>query len=246
MSVTTVDPDTLPPEPVYEDAVDLLPEGESQITLNEGIVSFAISEDGTLRLARAAESSIAWPSVKITANKEIDLSETPFLHLSIAMDGGYANGFLHYTTASGETGSIQLSQLVNGVVNDFTSGIDCYVDLAEYLGTAENITITDYTLSVYGNVGDAITWKAFAAAKNITEEPTATTTEAPAATTTASETSSVVDEGDDATTVTTSATQQDSPQTGDTGSVYLLLAAIVAALTAIVTIGVASRKGTAC
>ncbi len=165
LSVTAVDPATLPPEPVYEHAVSLMPETAKDIAPAHGTVDTTFHDDGTFTLARAAESDIAWPSVRVEVNKEVDLSQTPLLFLRVTMEKGAANGHLYYTAASGESGSIQLSQLVGGTVNDFTSELKTYVNLAEALGTDETITVDHLTLSVYGNVGDAITWKEIAAAR---------------------------------------------------------------------------------
>ena len=169
LSVTAPDPATLPSEPVYEHAVGLLPETEDSVELAEGVADWTLHDDGTLTLARASQSNIAWPSVRLTLDKEVDLAQTPLLFLRVNMDGGCANGYLYYTTASGKSGTVHLSDLVYGTVNDFTSDIKTYVDLASYLGTDEVITVTYLTLSVYGNVGDAITWKEIAAARLVEE-----------------------------------------------------------------------------
>jgi hypothetical protein len=127
-------------------------------------------EDGSFTLFRDAKSSIAWPSVKVAVDKEIDLAATPLLHLEVEMEKGCANGHLYYTRADGSTGSVQLSKLVHGTEYDMTDDTDAYVDLAAYLGTEEVITVNYLTLSVYGNVGDAITWKSIEAAKLIPVE----------------------------------------------------------------------------
>lgn len=169
LSVTAPDPATLPSEPVYEHAVSLMPETEKDIGLAEGTVDTTFHEDGTFTLARAAESSIAWPSVRVEVGKEVDLAQTPLLFLRVNMNKGCANGFLYYTTASGTSGSVHLSDLVYGTVNDFTTDVKTYVDLAAYLQTDEVITVDYLTLSVYGNVGDSITWKEIAAARLVEE-----------------------------------------------------------------------------
>ena len=39
------------------------------------------------------------------------------------------------------------------------------------LGTTETVTITKITLSVYGNRGDAVTWKTLAMAKEVVDTP---------------------------------------------------------------------------
>ena len=112
----------------------------------------------------------AWPSVRLNVGGEINLAETPLLHLEVLMNKGCANGYLYYTLADGTGGNVQLSQLVSGTVNDFTADMDVYVNLAEYLGTEETITVNYLTLSVYGEVGDSITWKHIRAAKLIPVE----------------------------------------------------------------------------
>lgn len=169
LSVTAPDPATLPSEPVYDHAVSLMPETEKDIGLAEGTVDMTFHEDGTFTLARAAESSIAWPSVRVEVDKQIDLAKTPLLYLRVNMNKGCANGYLYYTTAAGESKSVHLSDLVYGTVNDFTTDVKTYVDLAAYLQTDEVITVNYLTLSVYGNVGDAITWKEIAAARLVEE-----------------------------------------------------------------------------
>lgn len=170
LEVTAVDPATLPPLPTYEYGESLLPESADQITPAQGVAGVEYHGDGTFTLSRDASSALAWPSVKVTVGKEIDLSATPLLHLEVDMNKGCANGHLYYTKADGSKGNVQLSMLVNGVVNDFTDDMDVYVDLAAYLGTDEVITVDYLTLSVYGNVGDALTWKAIEGAKLIPVE----------------------------------------------------------------------------
>ena len=170
LEVTAVDPATLPPLPTYEYGADLMPDSADKITPAGGIAGVEYHEDGRFTLSRDAASSIAWPSVKVAVDKEIDLAATPLLHLEVFMNKGCANGHLYYTRADGSTGSVQLSQLVSGTVNDMTADTDIYVDLAAYLGTEEVITVNYLTLSVYGNVGDSITWKSIEAAKLIPVE----------------------------------------------------------------------------
>ncbi len=170
LSVTTTDGSEVPYEPTYKDVDSLLPTATSQIAQNNGVVDYTINTDGSLTIARAQTSEIAWPSINVTVNKTIDLSETPYLHLAFTPDRGSANGHLYYTNAYGTSGFIQLSQLVNGDVNDFTTAIDEYVDLAKALGTTGVITLNYYELSVYGGYGDALTWTTIATAKDATDE----------------------------------------------------------------------------
>lgn len=159
LEVTAVDPSELPPEPVYEYGETLMPDSAEKITAAQGVAGVEYHEDGAFTLTRDEKSSIAWPSVRVEVGKEIDLAKTPLLFLRVNMDGGAANGHLYYTTSSGVSGSVQLSQLVNGTVNDFSSDIKVYADLAAHLGTDEVITVQYLTLSVYGGIGDSILWK---------------------------------------------------------------------------------------
>lgn len=170
LEVTAVDPATLPPLPTYEYGADLMPDSADKITPAQGVAGVEYHEDGSFTLSRDAQSSIAWPSVKVAVDKEIDLAATPLLHLEVFMNKGCANGHLYYTLADGSTGNVQISQLVNGTVNDLTSDTELYVDLAAYFGSEEVIKVNYLTLSVYGGVGDSITWKSIEAAKLIPVE----------------------------------------------------------------------------
>ena len=127
-------------------------------------------ENGSFTLSRDAKSAIAWPSVRVAVDRQIDLAATPLLHLEVEMAKGCANGYLYYTLANGSSGNVQLSKLVHGTEYDMTDDTDAYVDLAAYLGTDEVITVNYLTLSVYGNVGDSITWKSIQGAKLIPVE----------------------------------------------------------------------------
>jgi len=149
----------------YTDTVSLLPTDLSQVTNEEGKVEYVHEATGSFVMARAADSDIAWPSVKVTSGKTVDLHDTPYLHLKMSVNGGSANGFLHYTDAHGNSDRVRLSELVNGTTSDFDTDLDVTVDLASYLKTGGTVTITHYTLSVYGAVGDSIKWEALAAAK---------------------------------------------------------------------------------
>lgn len=169
MSVTNPDPATLPQEAVYEDIVSLLPEAETQISRNQGIADYTIHDNGTLTLSRALDDTLFWPSVFIDVNKEVDLSESPYLHMDLSYLGGSANGHLYYTVNGGAEQYVQLSQLGNGTVNDFTSDQHLYIDLTEKLNLTGKITITRVLLSVYGAPGDALTWNNLAMAKLVKE-----------------------------------------------------------------------------
>ncbi len=148
----------------FTDGASLLPTDLNQITNAEGKVDYVVESVGSFVMARAAESDIAWPSVKVTSGQQIDLRKTPYLHLKMSTNGGSANGFLYYTDVHGNSGSVRLSALVDGTANDFATNIDTYVDLASAIGCGGTITIDSYTLSVYGVVGDSIKWEALAPA----------------------------------------------------------------------------------
>ncbi|MBQ9414028.1 MAG: hypothetical protein IJU16_02755 [Clostridia bacterium] len=173
LSVTRVDPSTLPAEPTYDDVVDLLPADASQVAqVSNGYVDYEWTATGGFRMARGQSSSIAWPSVMITENKTVGLAETPYLHLKMSPSNGAANGYLYYQVNGGSEQNIQLSQLFNGSVYDATSPLDMYIDFASAIGQpTATVTITRMSLSVYGNVGDAITWKAIAFAKEHEDVP---------------------------------------------------------------------------
>lgn len=169
LSVTNPDPSTIPQGPVYEDKVSFLPEDETQVSRNEGIADYVINDNGSLTISRAADDTLSWPSVRIDVNKEVDLSETPYVHLDFTCEGGCANGHLYFTPEDGVTRSIQLSQLVNGTVYDFTSAQRVYVNLAEKIGITGKVTLDWVQLSVYGAPGDALTWYTLSASKLIKE-----------------------------------------------------------------------------
>ncbi len=171
LSVTTTDGSVIPDTTEYQDVESLLPTSVSQLSQANGKVDYTINADGSLKLARAADSTIAWPSVKVVSGKTINLSETPYIHFDMHHMGGWANGILYYTNAYGTSGSIQLSQLFDGSVNDFCTADDMYINLAKALGTTGVITLDYYTLSVYGEVGDYITWYTLSLAKEKGEEP---------------------------------------------------------------------------
>ncbi|MBQ4618209.1 MAG: hypothetical protein IJB27_07555 [Clostridia bacterium] len=154
-----------PDAPRYQDVASLLPTDVNQLTNAEGRVNYVVEKAGPLVMSRAAESDIAWPSVKVASGKKIDLHETPYLHLRMKTNGGSANGFLYYTDAWGNQGQARLSELVHGTADDFASDIDLYIDLATALQTGGTITLDCYTLSVYGAVGDGVTWTALDTAK---------------------------------------------------------------------------------
>lgn len=244
LEVTAVDPATLPSEPVYEYGTDLMPDSAEAITAAQGVAGVEYHEDGTFTLSRDAASEIAWPSVRIEAGKEIDLAQTPLLFLRVTMEKGAANGHLYYTTASGKSGSVQLSQLVNGTVNDFTSDIKLYVDLAEYLGTDEVITVNYLTLSVYGGVGDSITWKAFSAAKLVQESrpPEKVETSEETSAEVSEELSGGASEASSEESVLQSSAESVPEKNGGMGGIWIAVAAIVVVFAVVLVIVFVRKK----
>ncbi len=152
----------------YRDTENLLPDSQDDFVQANGIVDYTFGDDGSFTMARALDSSIAWPSVRVTLNKTVNLNETPYLHLKMTTAGGCANGHLYYTKSDGTDGYIQLSMMVKGTNVDFTENLDTYIDLREALGASGTITLTTYTLSVYGTVGQKLTWNTYALAKDVT------------------------------------------------------------------------------
>lgn len=169
LSVTNPDPSTLPQETVYENVVSLLPKDESQISPDQGIADYTVNENGSLTISRAVKDTLSWPSISISVNREVDLAESPYLHMDFTCEGGCANGILYYTADGGAEQSVQLSQLGNGTVNDFTDDQRLYVDLSQALNLSGKITVTRVQLSVYGAPGDALTWYTLATAKRVKE-----------------------------------------------------------------------------
>ncbi len=149
----------------YRDVENLLPVNNSNVSPADGIADYLFGENGSFTLSRSSQSAIAWPSVRVTLNKTIDLSQTPYLHLNMSTQGGAGNGHLNYTKADGTTGRLQLSMLVKGTNVDFTTNLDTYVDLSAAIGSTGTITLNNYTLSVYGVVDAELTWNTIALAK---------------------------------------------------------------------------------
>lgn len=145
-----------------EDGETLLPDRADQLSQVDGKADITVNADRSLTLARGADSAIAWPSVRHTCDRAINLFATPYLHLKMTTNGGYGNGFLYLTMADGTTKMLRLSELVHGTATDFTTDIDTYVNLAQALGTNEVVTLDSYTLSVYGVVGASLTWNELA------------------------------------------------------------------------------------
>lgn len=185
-------------DPQYTDVVSLLPTDASKVSQVDGKTDYKV-ENGKLTIAMAAGSSPAWPSIEITeaANKEVDLTATPYLHINVTIPEGQGevglNGVITFKTADGVEGSAQLSALqypdvdpaapkenfpdnnnVNPATDDYRKTTDIYVNVVDWLKARTDIknpgkiTITKLTLSVY--VGNG-TWNALAFAKEGADEP---------------------------------------------------------------------------
>lgn len=217
-------------ETVYTDKVNLLPANESEISIAGGTPIYTLSE-GKLSLTRAEESSVAWPSVKYTVNKEVDLTATPFLHMNFETSGvgdRGVNGHIHYTVDGGDEVEVQLSAIGGNGVDDFRDTADMYIDLADYLDITGKITITYIDLSVYGGIGETITWNALALAKEGADEDNTTTSSEGDDTTTSSEgdDTTTSSEGDD--TTTSSEESSKVPPTGDSGIILFAALGVLA------------------
>ncbi|MBR5134417.1 MAG: DUF4886 domain-containing protein, partial [Clostridia bacterium] len=145
-----------------EDGENLLPTSADELTQMDGYADITINNDGSLSLARGADSAIAWPSVRFNCSRAIDLSTTPYLHLKMRSQGGCANGFIAFNLPDGTAKRLRFSELANGTTTDFTADIDIYIDLAKAVGSTGVITLSNFSLSVYGVVGAKITWDTIA------------------------------------------------------------------------------------
>lgn len=180
----------------YTDTVNLLPASQDDIKVNGGVPLYEL-KDGKLALTRDGADDIAWPSVVYEVNQEVDMSKTPYLHMSFETSGAGdrgVNGFIFYSIGDGEEASAQLSDAGGNGIDDFRDTADMYVDLAKYIGTNEKIYIHRITLSVYGGMGETIVWNALALASagEGTDEPSEESSEEP-------EESSVVEESSEET-----------------------------------------------
>jgi len=146
-----------------EDGESLLPTRADQLTQVDGQADATVNADGSLTVARGADSAVAWPSVRYACKRAIDLAATPYLHLNMTVTNkGCGNGFLNLSLADGTTKKLRLSELVNGTATDFTADTDVYIDLAKALGRTDVVVLDNYSLSVYGVVGASVTWKQLA------------------------------------------------------------------------------------
>ncbi len=161
LSVTTAG---TAPAKRYADKQSLLPVSSAVISQNDGVVDYTVNGDGSLTINRSAESALAWPSIKVTCGQTIDLHETPYLHLKLQTNGGTANGYLNYTDAYGNSGEVQISQMVDGTANDLAADTDIVVDLAAAIRSGGTITLDSYTLSVCAVAGEGLTWTALSTA----------------------------------------------------------------------------------
>ena len=161
--------------PVYTDVLNLLPQSEAEIRINGGVPTYSLS-DGKLALTVSPESPIAWPSIVYDVNKEVDLAETPYLHLDFETSGvgdRGVNGIIYYKVVGVDDASEvskQLSDIAGRGADDFRDTSDLYLDFAKYLGITEKIVITRVQLSVYGGAGETIYWNALAFAKEGADE----------------------------------------------------------------------------
>lgn len=156
---------------VYTDKINLLPASVDVIEVNGGEPTYSIAADGSLTLQKVTGTALNWPSIGYDLNVEVDLSLTPYLHMSFENEVGPdrdnrgVNGVIHYTVdGSLETQEAQLSKIGGNDVNDFRDTADMYCNLSEFLGNTGKITIVRITLSVLGDESP-ITWKALAMAK---------------------------------------------------------------------------------
>lgn len=174
--------------PVYTDKVNLLPANQSDIRINGGTPGYEL-KDGKLSISRTAESNVAWPSIVYDVNVDLDLAKTPYLHMSFETSGEGdrgVNGHIYLKDADGNQVGLQISAMGGNGIDDFRDTDDMYIkiDLAKFIkehienmransdpeydvtfNTTGKITITNIDLSVYGGVGETITWNALALAK---------------------------------------------------------------------------------
>ena len=169
----------------YTDQIDLLP-AEDEIKVNGGVPLYEL-KDGKLYLTRDGADNIAWPSIIYEVNLEVDLSETPYLHMNFETSGvgdRGVNGHINYSIGDGEVVSAQLSAIgANNVdaIDDYRDSADVIADLAKFLGTNETIYIHSIDLSVYGGMGETIVWNTLALASSGegTDEPSEEPSEEP-------------------------------------------------------------------
>lgn len=237
-------------EETYTDKVNLLPASEKDVSQasDNGKVNFTVS-NGQLKLVRSTESGIAWPSVGFDVNKEIDLSETPMLHMVFDVDpnstadvdeGCGVNGIITYKVGDEEK-TAQLSAIAGRDVDDFRLSSDLFVKFPE----TGKITVVKVTLSIYASderaaEGQAIIWKTLAFAgegsANTSSEDssdnagnTETSSEAPAESNTESSAPAETSSAPAATSSTAPATSSTSkPATGDEGIIVFAVLGLVA------------------
>ncbi|MCH5183072.1 MAG: hypothetical protein J1E00_02760 [Oscillospiraceae bacterium] len=178
---------------VYTDKVNLLPNSETKIS-SDTKAGYSLA-DGRLSLTRTADSTVAWPSIKYDMAVELDLAETPYLHMSFETSGEGdrgVNGHLDIADANDNVFQFQLSMLAGNSVDDFRDTDELYIkiDLAKaiedyiayYVGRGEaapevnfdttgKLTLVGIELSVYGGVGETIVWNALALAKEGADAP---------------------------------------------------------------------------
>ena len=182
---------------VYTDKVNLMPTSVDGIRDNQGGPGYAL-ENGKLSITRTADSTVAWPSLIYDVNVEVDLTATPYLHMSFETSGvgdRGVNGHIMLKDANGDELDLQLSAIGGQGVNDFRDTAEIYPNLVDYIGeylqaegnedvvfdVSGKITVTSIILSVYGGVDETIYWNTLALAKEGADEPEPEEPEEPAA-----------------------------------------------------------------
>ena len=239
-------------DPQYTDVVSLLPTDQSKISQVDGKTDYKV-ENGKLTIAMAAGSNPAWPSIEITeaANKEVDLTATPYLHINVTIPEGQGevglNGVIACEAADGTTAEIQLSALrypdvdpaapkenfpdnnnVNPATDDYRTSTDVYLNVVDWLKARTDIKnpgkikITKLTLSVY--VGNG-TWNALAFAKEGADEPS---TSEPSTSTPSTSTPSTSTPSTSTPATSSPAASSSGPSTGDAGVLVFAVLGVVA------------------
>ena len=228
--------------PVYTDKVNLLPASVNDIAINGGELTYSIAADGSLTLEKVAGTALNWPSIVYNVNKEVDLSATPYLHMSFINEEGPeyenrgVNGLIYYTVDGGEEQSAQISAVGGNDVDDFRDTAEMYCDFAKFVGVNGKITVTRIVLSVLGDESP-ITWKALAFAKEGADDAgddnnssTEDDSSAPADSNSSTDAPS--------TSTSTPAESSKVPTTGDSGMILFAVLGVVALAGVAVTVKV--------
>ena len=115
------------------------------------------NDDGSVTLYNAvAAVSYSWPSGAMYVEKQVDLKQTPYLHLNFRCDSAF-NCEVTYLDDNGNERAVNLSTVAGLETTDFTAGIyDEYLDFAAYLETqghtpaSGKLKITKVTYYVVG------------------------------------------------------------------------------------------------